>query len=149
MVRLFISFWTGGLRLHLTFEEQYIGSWVHKLSLLKLFTRRLMVSPTERTIQILEEIFRACVIDHGGNCDQFLPLPEFTQNNNYQSCIQIALYKALYGRNRQSLIGWFELGKARLLGAVFVRDALEKVKLIKSDFKQLRVGKKLFGQEGL
>ncbi|XP_070025216.1 uncharacterized mitochondrial protein AtMg00860-like [Nicotiana sylvestris] len=35
------------------------------------------------TIQILEDMLRACVIDLGGSWDQFLPLVEFPYNNNY------------------------------------------------------------------
>ena len=32
---------------------------------------------SERTIQVLEDMLRACVIDFGGQWDQFLPLAEF------------------------------------------------------------------------
>ena len=53
---------------------------------------------SERTIQILEDMLRACVIDFGGSWDQFLPLAEFAYNNSYQSSIQMAPYEALYGR---------------------------------------------------
>ncbi|XP_070056934.1 uncharacterized protein [Nicotiana tomentosiformis] len=48
--------------------------------------------------------------------DQFLPLAEFAYNNFYQSSIQMPPYEALYGRRCHSLVGWFEHGKARLLG---------------------------------
>ena len=85
---------------------------------------------SERTIQILEDMLRACVIDFGGAWDQFLPLAEFAYNNSYQSSIQMAPYEALYGRRCRSPVGWFEPGEARLLGTDLVQDALEKVKLI-------------------
>ncbi|XP_070056604.1 uncharacterized protein [Nicotiana tomentosiformis] len=78
----------------------------------------------------LEDSLRACVIDFGGQGDQFLPLAEFAYNNNYQSNIQIAPYEALYGRRCCSRMGWFEHGEASLLGTYLVRDALEKVKFI-------------------
>ena len=38
---------------------------------------------SEHTIQILEDMFRACVIDFGVSWDQFLPLAEFVYNNSY------------------------------------------------------------------
>ncbi|XP_070046582.1 uncharacterized protein [Nicotiana tomentosiformis] len=71
-----------------------------------------------------------------GQWDQFLPLAKFTYNNNYQSSIQMAPYEALYGRLCHSLVGWFEPAEAKLLGTDLVRDALEKVKLIR---KQLHI----------
>ena len=42
---------------------------------------------SERTIQILEDMLRACVLDLGGSWDQYLPLIEFAYNNSYQSSI--------------------------------------------------------------
>ena len=37
----------------------------------------------ERTIQTLEDMIRACIIDFKGNWDKNLPLVEFANNNNY------------------------------------------------------------------
>ncbi|XP_070013227.1 uncharacterized protein [Nicotiana sylvestris] len=69
-------------------------------------------------------------MDFGGSWDQLLSLVEFAYNNKYQSSIQMALCKALYGRRCCSPVGWFEPGEANLLGTDLVRDAMEKVKLI-------------------
>ncbi|XP_069152101.1 uncharacterized protein [Solanum lycopersicum] len=52
---------------------------------------------SERTIQVLEDMLRACVIDFGGHWDQFLPLAEFAYNNSYHSSIEMAPFEALYG----------------------------------------------------
>lgn len=38
--------------------------------------------------------------------------------------------KALYGKKCISPVGWFEVGKARIIGPDLVQDALEKVKVI-------------------
>lgn len=40
-------------------------------------------SQSERMIQSLEEQLRACVLEHIGSWDDFLPLIEFTYNNNF------------------------------------------------------------------
>ncbi|XP_073033825.1 uncharacterized protein [Primulina eburnea] len=53
---------------------------------------------SERVIQILEDMLRACTIDFPGSWDTELPLVEFTYNNSYQSSIGLAPYEALYGR---------------------------------------------------
>ena len=53
---------------------------------------------SERTIQVLKNMLRACVLDHKGSWEKNLPLVEFAYNNNYQASIQMAPYEALYGR---------------------------------------------------
>ena len=53
---------------------------------------------SEMTIQVLEDMLRACVLDHKGSREEHLPLVEFTYNNSYQASIQMAPYEALYGR---------------------------------------------------
>ena len=48
----------------------------------------------ERTIQVLEDMLRACVLDHKGSWEEHLPLVEFSYNNSYQASIQMGgLYK--------------------------------------------------------
>ncbi|GJW28014.1 putative reverse transcriptase domain-containing protein [Tanacetum coccineum] len=43
---------------------------------------------SERTIQTLEDMFRACVINFGGSWDVHLPLVELSYNNNYHSIMR-------------------------------------------------------------
>ena len=61
---------------------------------------------SKRTIQILEDMLRACVLDLKGSWDEHLPLVEFTYNNSYQASIQMAPYEGLYGRPCRSPICW-------------------------------------------
>ncbi|XP_070032489.1 uncharacterized protein [Nicotiana tomentosiformis] len=79
----------------------------------------------EWTVQILEDMLRACVIDFGGQWDRFLPLTKFSYNNSYQSSIEMAPYEALYGRRFPSPIGWFASSEAKLYGTDLVKDVLE------------------------
>ncbi|GJW56125.1 putative reverse transcriptase domain-containing protein [Tanacetum coccineum] len=65
---------------------------------------------SERTIQTLEDMLRACVLDFGGSWDVHLPLVEFSYNNSYHSSVRRALFKALYGRKCRSPILWAEVG---------------------------------------
>ena len=53
---------------------------------------------SERTIQTLEDMLRACVMEFKGSWDNYLALIEFANNNSYQSSIGMAPYEALYGR---------------------------------------------------
>ena len=84
----------------------------------------------ERTIQTLEDMLRACIIDFKGSWDDHLPLIEFAYNNSYHSSIQMAPYEALYGRKCRSPIGWFDVGETKLIGPDVIQQAVDKVKLI-------------------
>jgi hypothetical protein len=53
---------------------------------------------TERVNQILEDMLRACILEFPQKWDDFLPLVEFSYNNNYQESIKMAPFEALYGR---------------------------------------------------
>ena len=39
---------------------------------------------SERTIQVLEDMLRACVLDHQDSWEEHFPLVEFAYNNSYQ-----------------------------------------------------------------
>ena len=85
---------------------------------------------SERTIQVLEDMLRACVLDHKGRWEEHLPLVEFAYNNSYQARIQMAPYEALYGRPCRSPLCWTEVGESSITGPDLIRDTFEKVSLI-------------------
>ncbi|GKA85267.1 putative reverse transcriptase domain-containing protein, partial [Tanacetum coccineum] len=63
---------------------------------------------SERTIQTLEDMLRACVIYFRKCWDRHLPLVEFFYNNSYHTSIKAAPFEALYGRKCRSLVYWAE-----------------------------------------
>ncbi|GJT04771.1 putative reverse transcriptase domain-containing protein [Tanacetum coccineum] len=65
---------------------------------------------SESTIQTLEDMLRACVIDFGGNWDVHLPSP----------------------------VLWAEIGESSLIGPELVQETTDKVVLIKEKFKAAR-----------
>ncbi|WMV20191.1 hypothetical protein MTR67_013576 [Solanum verrucosum] len=81
---------------------------------------------SRRTIQVLEDMLRACVIYFGGYWDKFLPLCEFSYNNSYHFIIDMAPFEALYERGCRSPIGWFEAGDVKPLEVELVNDAQDK-----------------------
>ncbi|GKE62281.1 putative reverse transcriptase domain-containing protein, partial [Tanacetum coccineum] len=93
---------------------------------------------SERTIQTLEDMLRACVIDIGGSWDVHLPLTEFSYNNSYHSSIRCALFEALYGRKYRSPVLWAEISESRLIGLELVQETTDKVVLIKEKLKVAR-----------
>ncbi|GKA57176.1 putative reverse transcriptase domain-containing protein [Tanacetum coccineum] len=82
---------------------------------------------SKRTIQTLEDMLRACVIDFGKGWVKHLPLAEFSYNNSYHASIKVAPYEALYGRKCQSPVCWAEVGEAPEL----IQETTEKIVLIK------------------
>ena len=71
---------------------------------------------SERTIQVLEDMPRACVLDHKGSLEEHFPLVELAYNNSYQASIQMAPYEALYGRPCRSPLCWTEVGESSIMG---------------------------------
>ncbi|GKE22966.1 putative reverse transcriptase domain-containing protein [Tanacetum coccineum] len=63
---------------------------------------------SERTIQTLEDMLRACVIDFGKDWDRHLPLVEFSYNNCYHTSIKAAPLEELYGQKYRSPVSWAE-----------------------------------------
>ncbi|GKA84065.1 putative reverse transcriptase domain-containing protein [Tanacetum coccineum] len=57
---------------------------------------------SKRTIQTLEDMLRAYVIDFGKGWERHLPLVEFSYNNSYHASIKATPFKALYGRKCRS-----------------------------------------------
>ncbi|GJV73438.1 putative reverse transcriptase domain-containing protein [Tanacetum coccineum] len=82
---------------------------------------------SERTIQTLEDMLRACVIDFGNGWEGHLPLIEFSYNNSYHASIKAAPFEALYGRKCRSPVCWAEVGDARLTGPELVHETTEKI----------------------
>ena len=90
---------------------------------------------TEQTIQSLEDLLRACILEQGGSWDSFLPLIEFTYNNSFHSSIGMAPFEALYGRRCRTPLCWYESGESVLLGPEIVQQTTEKVKMIQEKMK--------------
>ncbi|GJS21588.1 putative reverse transcriptase domain-containing protein [Tanacetum coccineum] len=93
---------------------------------------------SERTIQTLEDMLRACVIDFGNGWEGHLPLIEFSYNNSYHASIKAAPFEALYGRKCRSPVCWAEVGDARLTGPELVHETTEKIVQIKQRMQAAR-----------
>nr|GEW18152.1 putative reverse transcriptase domain-containing protein [Tanacetum cinerariifolium] len=102
---------------------------------------------SERTIQTLEDMLHACVIDFDNGWDKHLPLAEFSYNNSYHASIKAAPFEALYGRKCRSPVCWSEkcLADEELvipLDEVKIDDKLhfieESVEIMDREVKQLK-----------
>nr|GEW72582.1 putative reverse transcriptase domain-containing protein [Tanacetum cinerariifolium] len=93
---------------------------------------------SERTIQTLEDMLRACVIDFGKGCVNHLSLFEFSYNNSYHASIKAAPFKALYSQKCCSPICWTKVREAQLLGLELIQETTEKIIQIKQRMQTAR-----------
>ncbi|GKE44729.1 putative reverse transcriptase domain-containing protein [Tanacetum coccineum] len=64
---------------------------------------------SEHTIQTLEDMRRACVLDFGGSWDVHLPLVEFSYNNSYHSSVRCVVRFGKKGKLAPRFVGPFEI----------------------------------------
>jgi hypothetical protein len=102
---------------------------------------------TERTIQTLEDMLRACVLDFGGSWDKYLPLVEFSYNNSYHTSIQCAPFEALYGRKCRSPLCWAEVGDSQVTGPELVLETTERITQIRERMAAARDRQKSYADK--
>nr|GEV72683.1 reverse transcriptase domain-containing protein [Tanacetum cinerariifolium] len=86
---------------------------------------------SERTIQTLEDMLRACVIDFENGWKRHLPLVKFSYNNSYHASIKVSPFEALYGMKCRSPVCWAEVGDAQLTSPELIHETTEKIIQIK------------------
>nr|GEY64997.1 putative reverse transcriptase domain-containing protein [Tanacetum cinerariifolium] len=92
----------------------------------------------EMTIQTLEDMLRACVIDFGNGWERHLPLVKFSYNNSYHTSIKAASFEALYDQKCRSLVCWAEVGDAQLTSPKLIHETTEKIIQIKQRVQAAR-----------
>ncbi|GJY43050.1 putative reverse transcriptase domain-containing protein, partial [Tanacetum coccineum] len=93
---------------------------------------------SERTIQTLEDMLRACFIDFGKGWEKHLPLVEFSYNNSYHTSIKAAPFEALYGRKCRSLVCWAEVRDVQLTGPEIIHETTKKIVQIRQRLQAAR-----------
>ncbi|KAI3717316.1 hypothetical protein L1987_68865 [Smallanthus sonchifolius] len=90
---------------------------------------------SERTIQTLEDMLRACALDFGGSWDDHLPLAEFSYNNSYHSSIGMPPFETLYGRKCRTPVCWGEIGQRELGSVEVVKETNDSIDQIRARLK--------------
>ena len=102
---------------------------------------------SERTIQTLEDMLRACMLDWEISWMRYLPLAEFAYNNSYHSSIGMAPYEALYGRPCRTPLCWTEVGERRDLEPEIVQESEAQVALIRDKLKEAHERQKSYADK--
>lgn len=90
---------------------------------------------TERTIQTLEDLLRACVLEFQGGWEDKLPLIEFSYNNSHHASIGMTPFEALYGRKCQTPFKWSDSSERIVLGSDMIEDMIDQVRIIRAKMK--------------
>jgi hypothetical protein len=99
---------------------------------------------TERTNQVLEDMLRACALQHEGSWDKSLPYAEFSYNNSYQASMKMSPFETLYDRKcRTSLILDQTRGR-QLFGPEIIQEAEEKVRIIRENLRVAQTRQKSY-----
>nr|GEU66032.1 putative reverse transcriptase domain-containing protein [Tanacetum cinerariifolium] len=93
---------------------------------------------SERTIQTLEDMLRACVIDFGKGWEKHLPLVEFSYNNSYHSSIKAAPFEALYGQKCRSPVCWAKVRDVQLTRPELIHETTKKILQIRQRLQAAR-----------
>ena len=86
---------------------------------------------SERTIQTLEDMLRACVMDFPRAWDEKVALIEFAYNNSYHTSIGMSPYELLYDKKCRSPIHWHEAGERKYIRVEEVDQASKDIELVK------------------
>ncbi|GJZ85491.1 putative reverse transcriptase domain-containing protein [Tanacetum coccineum] len=93
---------------------------------------------SKRTIQTLEDMLRACVIDFRKGWEKHLPLVDFSYNNSYHASIKAAPFEALYGQKCKSPVCWAEDGDVQLTRPEIIHETTEKIVQIRQRLQAAR-----------
>ncbi|GJU59012.1 retrovirus-related pol polyprotein from transposon TNT 1-94 [Tanacetum coccineum] len=135
-----------------------IGSLMYLTSLQEAFGTNFDMSTayhpqpdgqSERTIQTLEDMLRAYVIDFESSWDRHLPLVEFLYYNSYHASIKATPYEALYGRKCRSPVCWSDFGDSQLIGPKLIRDTTKNIVHIKNHLLAARSRQKSYADKNL
>lgn len=102
---------------------------------------------SERTIQTLEDMLRACVIDFKGSWEVHLPLIEFSYNNSFHASIQAAPFEALYGRKCRTPLCWNEVGEKQLAGPEIVQLTSDKIGQIRDKMRAAQDRQRMYANK--
>jgi hypothetical protein len=106
-----------------------------------------MDGQTERVNQILENMLRACVLEHQGSWDKNMSWVEFSYNNSYQESLKMAPFEVLYGRRCRTLLNWIDPGEKVIFGPNLVEEAAAIVHRIQDNLKATKSRQEIYANK--
>jgi hypothetical protein len=106
-----------------------------------------MDGQTERVNKILEDMLRACVLEHQGSWDQNLPSVEFSYNNSYQESLKMTPFEVLYERRCRTPLNWIEPGEKVIFRPYLVEEVESIVRRIQENLKAIRSRQEIYANK--
>jgi hypothetical protein len=89
----------------------------------------------EQVNQILEDMLRACVMEHQGSWDNNQLWAEFSYNNSYQESLKMVPFEVLYGHRCRTTLNWIEPGEKMIFGPGLIEEAEVTVSHIQDNLR--------------
>jgi hypothetical protein len=89
-----------------------------------------------------------CIIHFDKSWDKCLALAEFSYNNSYQASLKMAPFEALYGRRCHTPLNWSQVGEQKFFGRSLVKEAEDRVEVIKENLKAAQMRQKSYHDKG-
>jgi hypothetical protein len=99
---------------------------------------------TERTNQVLEDMLRACALQHGSSWDKSLPYAKFSYNNSYQASLKMSPFEALYKRKCRTPLYWDQTEERQFFGPELIQEAEEQVRIIRENLRVAQTRQKSY-----
>jgi hypothetical protein len=93
---------------------------------------------TERVKQVLEDMLRMHVMHQPKKWEDYLPLVEFSYNNDYQESLKMSPFEALCGRQYKIPIKWSNLVDRITIGPNMMKKMEQQVIQINKNLKTSR-----------
>jgi hypothetical protein len=93
-------------------------------------------------------MLRDCIIHFDKSWDKCLAWAEFSYNNSYQASLKMAPFEALYGRRCCTPFNWSQVGERKFFGPNLVKEAEERVEVIKENLKAAQMRQKSYHDKG-
>jgi hypothetical protein len=98
----------------------------------------------ERTNQVLEDMLRACALQHGSSWDKSLPYAEFSYNNSYQASLKMSPFETLYDRKRRTPLFLDQTRGRQFFGPELIQEAEEQVRIIRENLRVAQTRQKSY-----
>jgi hypothetical protein len=102
---------------------------------------------TESVNQILEDMLRACVMEHPGSWDKNLSWDEFSYNNSYPESLKMAPFEVLYERHCCTPLNWIEPGEKVIFGPDIVNEAKATIRRIQDNLRAMKSRQKSYANK--
>jgi hypothetical protein len=128
------SFWIEDHNLPLDLGKVFMRIWIRKLNF-SLACHPPTDGQTKRINQVLEDMLRACALQHGSSWNKSLPYDEFSYNDSYQASLKMLPFEALYGRKCRIPLYWDQTEERQFFGPELIQEVEEQVRIIRENLR--------------